>query len=101
MRHLTILAAIVVAFMCGQAFESRNTNQPSASCTYTYEDTELSTEDLLENFVMDVVDETDFWWECDSTAFSMYEENTTEWYFAVVIEYARWSGQPQKSFVRL
>ena len=94
MRHLTIFAAIVVAFMCGQAFESRNTNQQPASCTYTYEDT-IATEDLLENFVMDVVDETDFWFECDSTAFSMYEENTTEWYFAVVIEYARWEGGEQ------
>ena len=92
MRHLTILAAIVVAFMCGQAFESRNTNKQPASCTYTYEDTELSTEDLLENFVMDVVDETDYWDVTDSTAFRDYEENTSEWYLAVIVDYCTIMG---------
>lgn len=40
-----------------------------------------------EKYVCDVVDETDFWFECDSTAFNKYEENTTEWYMAVVMEY--------------
>ncbi len=44
---------------------------------------------LLEDYVLDVVDETDFWEGCDSTAFSHYEENTSEWYLAVCLEYAR------------
>jgi len=94
MRHLTILAAIVVAFMCGQAFESRNTNQPGAF--YCADNTlpegyDFSGIDLMENFVLDIVDETDFWYECDSTAFSEYAENSPEWYFAVCIEYTKWN----------
>ena len=44
---------------------------------------------LMENYVLDVVDETDFWEVCDSTAFSIYVENTSEWYLAVCLEYAR------------
>ncbi len=44
---------------------------------------------LMEDYVLDVVDETDFWEVCDSTAFSIYEENTSEWYLAVCLEFAR------------
>ena len=44
---------------------------------------------LMEDYVLDVVDETDFWEVCDSTAFSVYEENTSEWYLAVCLEFAR------------
>ena len=43
----------------------------------------------MENYVLDVVDETDFWDVCDSTAFNCYDENTSEWYLAVIIEYER------------
>ena len=45
--------------------------------------------DILENYLMDVVDETDFWETCDSTAFNMYEENSPEWMLQVIIEYTR------------
>ena len=41
----------------------------------------------LENYVIDVIDEGDWWETCDSTAFSMYEPESLEWYFAVVTEY--------------
>lgn len=44
---------------------------------------------VLENYLMDVVDETDFWETCDSTKFSMYEENSPEWMLQVIIEYTR------------
>lgn len=44
---------------------------------------------LMEDYVLDVVDETNFWEVCDSTAFSQYEENTSEWYLAVCLEFAR------------
>lgn len=44
---------------------------------------------LMENYVLDVVDETGFWEVCDSTAFNIYEENTSEWYLAVCLEYAK------------
>ena len=40
---------------------------------------------LMENYVLDVVDESDFWEVCDSTAFNCYEELTSEWYLAVCL----------------
>ncbi len=48
---------------------------------------------LMENFVLDVVDESDFWYECDSTAFRDLPENSSEWYLAVCLEYARWEAK--------
>ena len=44
---------------------------------------------LMEDYLLDVIDETDFWEECDSTAFSCYEYLTSEWYLAVICEYNR------------
>lgn len=44
---------------------------------------------IMENFVLDVVDESEFWECCDSTAFADFAENSSEWYFAVCLEYAR------------
>ena len=44
---------------------------------------------LMEDYLLDVIDETDFWEECDSTAFNCYEYLTSEWYLAVICEYNR------------
>lgn len=44
---------------------------------------------LMEDYVLDVVDETAFWEVCDSTAFNIYEQNTSEWYLAVICEFSR------------
>lgn len=81
MRYAIATLIVVASFIAGRLDFGRNDDYPIES--------------LLEDYVMDVVDETEFWSVCDSTAFNMYKENTTEWYFAVCMEYARTQNQQQ------
>ena len=89
---LTLMAAYLVAFVAYS--KGKSYGMAEANRQYT-EQTELHVEPVcwgdivMEDFVLDVVDETDFWELCDSTAFNCYDVNTSEWYLAVILEYAR------------
>ena len=48
--------------------------------------------DVLQNYLIDVIDETDFWYECDSTQFNSYKESTPEWMLQVIISYTIWDN---------
>ena len=89
MKKLTFIAAIalVVLFSIGAFSEGKVRGYEAAKA-------ELSKEIcwgdvLMENYVLDVVDETDFWDVCDSTAFNAYVPYTSEWYLAVCCEFSR------------
>lgn len=86
MKKLLIAIALVVSFWGGQAFESHRCSAENQ----VPEGYDFSGIDLMENYILDVVDETDFWYECDSTAFNMYDENSPEWMLQVIIEYTKW-----------
>ena len=85
MKKLLIAIALYVAFMGGQAFEAHR----QADCNTLPEGYDFSGVDYMENYIMDVVDETDFWEVCDSTAFNMYAENSPEWMVEVIAAYNR------------
>lgn len=88
MKKLLIAISLVVAFMAGESFEARR--QANANSLPTEYD--FSGIDLMENYIMDVVDETDFWESCDSTSFRDLDENSPEWMLNVIIEYTKWSN---------
>ena len=86
MKKVLLGIALYVAFMGGQAFEAhRQADRNSLPAGYDF-----SGIDLMENYILDVVDETDFWDECDSTSFKDLAENSPEWMFNVIREYERW-----------
>lgn len=88
MKKLLIAIALYVAFMGGQAFEAhRQADRNSLPVEYDF-----SGVDYMENYIMDVVNETDFWYECDSTSFRDLDENSPEWMLNVIIEYTKWSN---------
>jgi hypothetical protein len=89
MKKLLIAIALYVAFMSGQAFEAHR----QADCNNLPTEYDFSGIDYMENYIMDVVDETDFWYECDSTAFNMYDENSPEWMVEVIAAYNRWAPE--------
>lgn len=87
MRKLLLIIALYVAFMGGQTFEAhRQADANSLPAGYDF-----SGVDMMENYILDVVDESDFWFECDSTAFADYAENNPEWMFTVCMEYQKWN----------
>lgn len=83
------ITVILIAAMCWLSYNT------GAKRAIERMEPESSTEEpcwgdiLMENYVLDVVDESDFWEVCDSTAFDCYMENSSEWYLAVCLEYAR------------
>ena len=86
MRKLLLGIALVVAFMAGESFEAhRQADANTLPAGYDF-----SGVDLMENYILDVVDETDFWDECDSTSFRDLAENSPEWMFNVIMEYRTW-----------
>lgn len=88
MKKVLLGIALIVAFWAGQAFEAhRQADRNSLPAGYDF-----SGIDLMENYIMDVVDETDFWDECDSTSFKDLAENSPEWMLNVIIEYTKWSN---------
>ena len=78
MKKLLLGIALIVAFWAGQAFEAHR----QADCNTLPVGYDFS----------DVVDETDFWDECDSTSFRDLDENSPEWMLNVIIEYTKWSN---------
>lgn len=83
------ITVILIAAMCWLSY---NTGAKRAVARVQEECAKTETcwgDVLMENYVLDVVDESDFWEVCDSTAFNCYEELTSEWYLAVCLEYAR------------
>lgn len=86
MKKLLIAISLIVAFWAGQAFEA---HRCSAENTLP-EGYDFSGVEMMENYIMDVIDETDFWEMCDSTSFRDYAENSPEWMFNVILEYKNW-----------
>lgn len=89
MKKLLLCCIMYLAFMCGQTFESHRCSAENQ----IPEGYDFSGVDMMTNYILDVVDETDFWEYCDSTAFNMYAENSPEWLFAVCMEYQKWDCQ--------
>jgi hypothetical protein len=88
MKKVLIAIALYVAFMAGQSFEAHRCSAENQ----VPEGYDFSGVDMMTNYILDVVDETDFWESCDSTAFNMYAENSPEWLFAVCMEYQKWDN---------
>lgn len=85
MKKLLLVISLYVAFMCGQTFEMhRQADRNTLPIGYDF-----SGIDYMENYIIDVVDESDFWYDCDSTAFNMYAENSPEWMIEVIAAYNR------------
>ena len=87
-----VMALYLVAFLSyskGEADATAEANRIHAEQSEVFVDEVCWGDEVMENYVLDVVDETDFWDVCDSTAFNCYDENTSEWYLAVIIEYER------------
>ena len=88
MKKLLIAISLVVAFWAGQAFEAhRLDNQIQMERAE-----KLSEVSTMTNYLLDVVDESDFWDEVDSTKLGVYEEDSPEWMLNVIIEYTKWSN---------
>lgn len=91
MKAITFIAAIALAIAVGigsyRAGKSDGTEQARAEFESTLEP--CWGDILMEDFVLDVVDETNFWEVCDSTEFSGYQEYSSEWYLAVICEFSR------------
>lgn len=79
---------LFVAFWAGQAFEARRLDN-QIQMERAEKLSEVST---MTNYLLDVVDETDFWDEVDSTKLGVYEEDSPEWMLNVIIEYTKWSN---------
>ncbi|MCR4849036.1 MAG: hypothetical protein K5920_09350 [Bacteroidales bacterium] len=95
-KILTIFAALAMGCACYFTGYSRGNENGSADARRELAETSETWVEpvcwgdvLMEDYLLDVIDETDFWEECDSTAFSCYEYLTSEWYLAVICEYNR------------
>lgn len=91
---LAVIVAAIIGCVCYSAGHSRGyaqANQEFPECGPCWGDV------LMEDYLLDVIDETDFWEECDSTAFSCYEYLTSEWYLAVICEYAKWDASEHRA----
>lgn len=88
MKKLLLLCALGVAFMVGETV-----NQHRLDNQIQMERAEkLSEVNVMTNYLLDVVDESDFWDEIDSTKLGVYEEDSPEWMLNVIIEYTKWSN---------
>lgn len=83
---LSLCACVcAVAFGIGRLSASQETRMDGGKPAMSETESENG---LLCNYVLDVVDESDFWDLCDSARFQG-EADTPEWYLSVIIEYQR------------
>lgn len=84
--NLSLCACVcAVAFGIGRLSAGSESREPENVANAS----EMQQENgLLCNYVLDVVDESDFWDLCDSARFQG-ETDTPEWYLSVIIEYQR------------
>lgn len=85
MKKILFVISLTVAFMCGAMVNQMHTDKETKSA-YTLDD-------VAENYLLDVIDETDFWYECDSAVINQYDVDDPSWMLNVIIEYTKWSNK--------
>ena len=79
---IVVLVSIILAlWSCSTSKNVETTVYPEYK-THSYQ--------VLENYILDVVSESDFWEESDAIDFIDYEEYTPEWMLDVIVAYTQW-----------